>query len=77
MKRSILYVGPSPWDPDPGLALRGRANLALRISGGWARWRCPYCGAKTKVKLRPGRATVLDLVHEEWCPVLTDREARG
>ncbi len=71
---AVLYIGPLPWDPDPAMALRGRSNLAFRVKDGWARWKCPYCGARVKAKLRPGRAKVLNLRHRPWCPVATDGE---
>jgi hypothetical protein len=73
-----LYLGPDPNDPDPVFALRGRANLALRVTGDKVRWRCPYCGARAKKKLRPGRVAGIRLRHEDWCavPLNAELEAR-
>lgn len=64
-----LYVGPDPDDPHrPGLSLRARVNLSVRVTNGWAKVRCPYCGYRSKTKLKPG-LTVLQVFHEGWCPV--------
>jgi hypothetical protein len=68
VKRSVLYLGPSPDHPDPGLALRARANLALKVRGRRWSWTCPYCGSQARGKIRPGPQDVY-LPHEAWCPV--------
>ena len=73
--KPVAYIGPHPDASDPRLALRGRANLAVRVTpSGWLKWRCPYCGSKTKVKLRPRNYAGVHLLHEPWCPVPLDEE---
>lgn len=67
-----VYVGPDPNDPQrPGLSLRGQVNLSVRIVNGWAKVRCPWCGCKSKTRLRPG-CTLLRVFHKDWCPVPVD-----
>jgi DNA-directed RNA polymerase subunit RPC12/RpoP len=71
----VLYLGPHPDDPDTRLALRGRANLAMKFTdSGLAWWRCPYCGARAKWKPRAGCSKNVALAHEGWCAVPTNAE---
>lgn len=75
-RESVVYIGPRPDVPDPRLALRARANLAIRVTpSGWLKWRCPNCHSEIEVKLRPGKCMELYLLHEPWCPVLLGEEA--
>lgn len=69
----VLRIGFSPDDPDSALALRG--GMQVRIKGG-NRFviSCPYCGARVKGRLKPGTLSHVELCHEAWCPVPTDRE---
>jgi hypothetical protein len=70
--KKALYVGPTPDDPRPGMALRGWVNEHLKIQGNVVKGTCPLCGGKAKGKLRRGKVTVIEWRHREWCPVPTD-----
>jgi hypothetical protein len=71
--RVVLYLGPSPDHPDPALALRARATLALKVRGRRWSWRCPFCGSQAQGKLQPGWQGVY-LPHEAWWPTLLDSD---
>jgi hypothetical protein len=71
----LLFIGPSPDDPDPALALRG--NMRFEVEGDRLTVTCPYCGAVAKKRLRAGTIGRIEIVHEDWCPVPTDRELAG
>ncbi|MEW6770445.1 MAG: hypothetical protein AB1330_03530 [Bacillota bacterium] len=68
----VLYIGPGPDDPDPGLALRARCNLSVKLKKDTAKIKCPYCGGKGKAKFRPGRVRRMVIRHKSWCPVPVD-----
>lgn len=68
----VLRIGFSPDDPDPGLALRG--NMQVRLEGDRFTITCPYCGSEVKGRLKPGTLSFIEICHEDWCPVPTDRE---
>ena len=76
MKRTdpseVLFIGPSPDDPDPGLALRG--SMQIETKGRQLTVTCPYCGTVSRSRLRPGTVQVIRIEHEPWCPVPTDEE---
>lgn len=72
--RKTLYWGPDLDDPRPGMDLRAHVNMSMKVDRNTARIRCPYCGAKSKVKLRPGRMRTFLIWHEPWCPVPVDGE---
>lgn len=67
--KKALYFGPDPDDPRPGMALRGWANLSLKVNGSTIKGRCPFCGAKVRAKVRRGKVHNLVWHHEPWCPV--------
>ena len=74
--RKVLTI--LAYDPatHSGLALRAQATAAIKLSEDGTRWkwRCPFCGGKSKGKLRPGQAVFVRLLHEFWCPALTNEE---
>lgn len=72
--KTALYLGPLPSDPDPGMALRGSCNLAMKVVQDTAKVKCPYCGGKGKARVRPGRVRKLVVRHKDWCPVKVDGE---
>ena len=70
--KRVLYWGPSLDDPRPGMDLRAHVNMSMKVTKDTVKIRCPYCGAKSKAKLRPGRVTKMVIRHEAWCPVPVD-----
>jgi DNA-directed RNA polymerase subunit RPC12/RpoP len=72
--KRALYLGPGLDDPRPGMDLRAHVNMSMKANRNTVKVRCPYCGAKSKAKLRPGRVRRFVIWHEPWCPVPTDGE---